>query len=383
MKKKICYISSSRADYGIVSNLLKELSISKDFKLSVIATGAHLSKKYGNSIEEILSDGLKIDKKIKLDVEKDSDIDIAKCMGQAIPKFTKIYKEIKPDFILLLGDRYEILSAAIASQISNIPILHLHGGELTEGAFDDAFRHSITKMSHAHFTCHDSYSKRIIQMGENPKRVFNVGSLGVHKIMNKKFLSKKDLELKLKFKFKDKNILFTFHPETLNKKTHLDFKLILRSLSEFKDINFLITEPNHDPKNNFLRKELSLFAKKNSNFHIFKNLGQEIYFSCLNYVDCVVGNSSSGIIEVPSFGIPTINLGERQGGRYKTDSIISCVINHNHIVKAIKKVYSKNNKQNGVKINNPFYKKNTPENIIKIIYKMKVPKSLKKNFFDF
>lgn len=382
MKKKICYISSSRADFGIVSNLLQELSISKDFKLSIIATGAHLSKKYGNSIEEIISHGLKIEKKIKLEVEKDSDIDIAKCMGEAIPKFTKTYKEIKPDFVILLGDRYEILSAAIASQISNIPILHLHGGELSEGAFDDAFRHSITKMSYVHFTCHDSYSERIIQMGENPKRVFNVGSLGVHKIMNTKFLSMKELENKLNFKFKDKNILLTFHPETLNKKTHLDLKLILRSLNQFKDINFLITEPNQDPKNNFFRNEIRSFAKKNSNFHIFKNLGQDIYLSCLNYVDCVIGNSSSGIIEVPSFGIPTIDLGERQGGRFKADSVISCVVDRNHIVKAIKKVYSKEYKQNKNKLDNPFYKKNTPQNIIKIIYKMEVPKSLKKNFFD-
>ena len=382
MKKKICVITGTRAEYGLLKYLLLEIKKSKKFDLQLLVTGSHLSKTFGNTYKEIIQDGFGINEKINILQKNDNPSSISKSAAIALSKFAKSYKKLKPDFILLLGDRYELIAAAISSLIFNIPIIHLHGGETTLGAFDEAIRHSITKMSHIHFVTHNKYKNRVIQLGENKNNIYNVGGYGVDSIKNTKILSKSKLEEQLNIKFKKKNILVTFHPVTLeNRNIKKNIDEILKALSYFNKTLIIFTFPNADTYGKIIINRIIQFVKKNKNSCYFESLGQKKYYSCLKYVDAVLGNSSSGILEAPSFKIATVNIGDRQYGRIQADSIINCNPVSSDIIKSIQKTYSKKFQIKLNKTVSPYGLGGAAKKTIKILEKIKSV-DIKKKFFD-
>jgi len=301
-KKKISIISCSRADYGLLKNLIKLFKASIFFNTYFVLTGSHFSSDHGNTLNEILIDKISIEKKIKLYPKKDTDLSVGHIISDSLKSFLNYFHSIKPDLIIILGDRFETLAVAIAAMTLRIPIAHLHGGEVTQGNIDEAIRHSVSKMSHLHFVANAIYKKRLIQLGENPKKIFNVGGLGVDSIYKTKTINKKSIENKFKIKFWKKNILITFHLVILDKnKSSLYFNQILKSVSSNNDILFIFTFPNIDSENRGLILKIKLICKKKTNAIYFPSLGTLIYYSFLNIVDGVMGNSSSGITEVPSF----------------------------------------------------------------------------------
>ncbi|SVA59860.1 uncharacterized protein METZ01_LOCUS112714, partial [marine metagenome] len=382
-KRKICVITGTRAEYGLLKRLMKAISDSEEFELQLIATGMHLTKKFGLTYKEIESDGFKIDKKVNIKLESDTPIGISKSTSLGLIGFSKSLQELEPDLILILGDRFEVFSAAIASMFLRIPIAHLHGGELTEGATDEAIRHSITKLSHLHFVASKEYKNRVIQLGENPKNVFLVGGLGVDSIRKTKLLSRNELENSLDLKFKKKNILITFHPVTLENSTSgTQMKELLKALSKLRDTTLIFTMPNADVDGKIIFSMIEDFAKEYSDAYAFTSLGQQKYFSCIAQVDCVIGNSSSGLLEVPTFKKGTINIGDRQRGRLKATSIIDCEPNLKSISKALKEIYKP---KFIAKVNstiNPYGDGVAVEKIIKILKRKSFGKLLKKNFYN-
>jgi GDP/UDP-N,N'-diacetylbacillosamine 2-epimerase (hydrolysing) len=383
MKKKICVVTSSRADYYLLRNLMGLIKKSKKYKLNLIVTGAHLSKKYGYTLDSIKKDNFKIDSKIVMNLSSDERKNTIKIMSSALTNFADAFGKIKPDKLMILGDRYEIFVSAIAASMLNIPIIHLHGGEKTEGSFDDQFRHCITKLSHLHFVANSDYKKRVIQLGENPKSVFNVGGLGVDAISKYSLLDKRSLEKKINFKFLKKNFLITYHPETSNPNTaRYQIDELLKALDSFSDAGLIFTMPNADPENKIIEKRINFFCIKNSNAMYFKSLGQLIYFSCLKYFDAVIGNSSSGLLEAPSFKISTVNIGERQSGRLKALSVIDCKAEKNQIIKSIKKACSRKFKIKLNSVSNPYGNGGASKKIINILETKNFVNLKKKFFFD-
>ena len=382
MIKNIFVVSGSRADYGLLYYLIKGIKEDEFLKLSIVATGMHLSESFGNTYTEIEKD-FKINFKVPVLNESDSAYGITRSIGDGVSNFGKLFQDNKPDLLIILGDRYEILAASIAALIHNIPIAHLHGGEKTEGAFDEAIRHSITKMSHIHFVSHNEYRDRVIQLGEQPENVFNVGALGIENIKKLSLLNLNELEGKLNFKFSSRNLLVTFHPETLGKKKSIaQIQELFNALIQLKDTQIIITLPNADPEGLSLIAYINEFASSYSNFHVFKSLGQLKYLSCIKYVDGVIGNSSSGILEVPSFKKGTINIGDRQKGRIQSDSIINCSANTKDILLAIDSLYSKTF-QKGLKYSeNPYGDGSSSGKIISIIKKINTKNLLMKSFYD-
>ena len=381
--KKICIVTGSRAEYGLLRNLILNLKKEKKFKISLIVTGTHLSNKHGLTINEIKKDKHKISKKINLNITKDDSIGIAKSISIGINKFTTFFEKIKPDLLIVLGDRFEILTAAISATICRLPICHLHGGELTEALLDDVFRHSITKMSQIHFAATNNYKKRIIQLGENPKKVFCIGGLGVDSIKKHKILNKKELEKILKIKFLKKSVLVTFHPETLNKKsTKKNFKELTIALKKLKDTTIIFTMPNYDIESLVIHKLIKQFTRENKNSHYFKSLGQKNYYSCCKQVDCMVGNSSSGLLEMPTFKKFSINIGDRQKGRDRAKSVIDCKFENKKILKAINYSLNKRNQKTLVNIKNPYGNGGATRRIISLLKKENFNNLIKKKFYD-
>ena len=350
--KKICVVTGTRAEYGLLYWLLKEIEADKELELQVIVTGMHLSPEFGLTYKEIEKE-FKINKKIEMLLSSDTSVGISKSMGLAQISFAESYDELKPDVVVVLGDRYEIFSATSAAMIARIPIAHIHGGETTEGAFDESIRHSITKMSHLHFTATDEYKNRVIQLGEDPSRVFNVGGMGIENIKRLELLNKKEFEKSIEFKLNIKNILVTFHPVTLENSTAKEqFQQLLDAIDELEDTNISFTKANSDTDGRVINQMIDEYVTKNSHKSIvFTSLGQLRYLSALQYVDAVVGNSSSGLLEAPSFKIGTINIGDRQKGRIKADSIIDCEPRKASITKVFEDIYTKNF-QNALKIVN-------------------------------
>jgi GDP/UDP-N,N'-diacetylbacillosamine 2-epimerase (hydrolysing) len=379
--KKILFISSSRADYGLLRNVILETKKNKKIKVFVLVTGSHLSKQFGNTIKEIEKDGLKkniIKKKIlkKSFFEKD----VSNYISQTITSTSSTLDKIKPEKIVILGDRYELLGCAIASMSHRIPIAHIHGGEITSGAIDDSIRHSISKLSHLHFPIHDEYKKRLIQLGENPETIFNYGGLGAHSIKNIKFKSKLDLENELKIKLDKMIFLITFHPTTLEKnKSKYQVSNLLSALDKFKDVIKIFTSSNFDHENKIIKRKILNFTYKNKNAFFYSSLGHSSYVSLMKISSLVIGNSSSGVLETPSLGIPTVNIGNRQKGRIISKNIVNSKYEKNHIIKNIKKALILDKKKLS-KIGSPFYKINTPKNIAKKIISFRC--ILKKDFKD-
>ena len=382
-KRKVCIVTGSRAEYGLLYWLIKEVEADKNLKLQLIATGMHLSSEFGLTYKEIEKD-FKIDKKIDMHLSSDTSIGISKSMSIAQTSFAKAYIELKPDIVVVLGDRYEIFSAVSSAMISRIPIAHLHGGEATEGSIDEAIRHCITKMSHLHFTATEEYSKRVMQLGEDSKRVFNVGGAGIENIKRLKLLTKMKFEKSINFKLKKKNVLVTFHPVTLEIKTSKKhFQELLNSIDELEDTNIIFTKANSDADGKIINQMIDKYISKNSDKSIgVASLGQLKYLSALQYVDFVIGNSSSGLLEVPSFKIGTINIGDRQKGRIKADSVVDCSPNKKSIKKAIKIVYSKKFQKFLKDVKNPYGDGCASKKIIKVLKSVKLENILKKTFFD-
>ena len=382
-KRKVCIVTGSRAEYGLLYWLIKEVEADKDLKLQLIATGMHLSSEFGLTHKEIEKD-FKIDKKIDIHLSSDTSVGISKSMSIAQASFAKAYNNLKPDIVVVLGDRYEIFSAVSSAMISRIPIAHLHGGEATEGSIDEAIRHCITKMSHLHFTATEEYSKRVIQLGEDSKRVFNVGGAGIENIKRLKLLTKMKFEKSINFKLKKKNVLVTFHPVTLEVKTSKKhFQELLNSIEELEDTNIIFTKANSDADGKIINQMIDKYISKNSDKSIgVASLGQLKYLSALQYVDFVIGNSSSGLLEVPSFKIGTINIGDRQKGRIKADSVVDCLPNKKSIKKAIKIVYSKKFQKFLKDVKNPYGDGCASKKIIKVLKSVKLENILKKTFFD-
>jgi len=382
-KKNICVISGSRADYGIMSKLLRKMQLSKNIDLKLIVTCMHLIPKYGNTYKEILKDKIKIYKKIPIPLESDKIKNISKATGVGIIKYTEILSNIKPDLVLILGDRFEGLAFAVASLFLKIPIAHIHGGESTYASIDDAIRHSITKMSNYHFVSNKFYKNRLKRMGEDPKKIFDIGSLGVENLKTINFFKKKEIEKKLNTKLFKNNLLITFHPETIgNGKLIKNIESFLNHLKKIKDTKLIFTAPNVDMGSNHIFKKINIFVKLNPKNTIFvRSLGQKLYFSLIKYCNLVVGNSSSGIIEIPSFGKPSINIGNRQLGRIKAKSVIDCKINLKDFKFALKKGLSKSFNKKIKKIKNPYYKKNTSEQLITILKKLKLNNVTGKKFY--
>lgn len=383
MKRKICVVTGTRAEYGLLYWLMKEIEADKDLELQIIVTGMHLSPEFGLTYKEIEKE-FKIDKKIEMLLSSDTSVGISKSMGLAQIGFAEAYEELKPDVVVVLGDRYEIFSAASAAMIARIPIAHLHGGETTESAFDESIRHSITKMSHLHFTATQEYKNRVIQLGEQPKMVFNVGGMGIENIKRLKLLGKKEFEESIDFKLNKKNILVTFHPVTLEKSTAKEqFQELLNAIDMLQDTNIIFTKANSDTDGRVINQMCEEYVSKNSHKAVcFASLGQLRYLSALQFVDAVIGNSSSGLAEAPSFKIGTINIGDRQKGRIKAKSVIDCEPNKEAIKKAFEKLYSKEFQETLKNVQNPYGDGCASLKIVDEIKKVDLNNILKKSFYN-
>jgi len=383
-RRKICVVTGSRAEYGLLFWLMKGIQKEPKLELQIIATGMHLSPEFGFTYKEIEKDGFHIDKKVEMLLSADTPSAISKSTGIAMIGFADAYADLKPDIVILLGDRFELFSAAFCAHVAKIPIAHISGGETTAGAFDEAIRHSITKMSWWHFVAADEYKRRVIQLGEDPKRVILVGGLGVDSIMKTPLLTKSELEKRIGFKFSTKNLLVTFHPVTLEKKTAKEQCIeLLNALERLNNTKIIFTYPNADTDGRIIKKLIDLFTKKHADTTaVFPSLGQLNYLSTLQYVDGLVGNSSSGLAEAPTFKIGTINIGDRQKGRLKAKSIIDCKSKKKSITEAIGRLYSKEFQDELKTVQNPYGDGNAIDKILDILTKQPVPKELKKEFID-
>ncbi|MDG2228537.1 MAG: UDP-N-acetylglucosamine 2-epimerase [Gammaproteobacteria bacterium] len=382
--KKVCVITGSRAEYGLLKLTISEISKSDELDLQLIVTGSHLSESFGNTFKEIEQDGFRINKKLRILTDDESSLGILKSISDSTTQFAEAYQELMPDLVLVLGDRYEIFSASYTAYILRIPIAHIHGGEKTEGAYDEAFRHSITKMSRMHFVSTEEYRKRVIQLGESPEFVFNYGAPGVEALKKIELYTKENLENKINLRLKDKNVLITYHPETLNQDLSPKEQInqLLHAIQDFRDINFIFTKANADSGGITINNQIEKFVNSYPNAYLYSSLGQMNYLSLLPYVDGVIGNSSSGIIEVPSFNIPTINIGRRQEGRISAESVINVSTDSEKIKKAIEEIYEKGFYKDYKNVTNPYDGGETSKKIINEIKKSNCDFGKAKSFYD-
>jgi GDP/UDP-N,N'-diacetylbacillosamine 2-epimerase (hydrolysing) len=379
---KIFLITSSRADFGLLKNLILEMNKLKKFNLKIIATGSHFSKKHGSTYKEIIRSKIKIFKKIIIKNRASKPFDIINDMSVILKKVGNLLLKNRPDLLIILGDRYEILSSAMPFYFYKIPIVHIHGGELTIGSLDDGIRHCLTKISNIHFVANEEYKRRVIQLGEHPKYVFNVGGLGVDSIHRIKFLSKKEIQKNLNIKFKKQSLIINFQPENSEQLTKNLLIETLNALKTQKEKTLIFTMPGSDLHKNIIFSSIKNFVKKNNNSYFFKSLGSVNFLSCLNYVDAMVGNSSSGLLEMPTFKKPTINIGNRQLGRLQSKTVVNVDPEKKLIIKAIDKIYSLKFKKILKSSKNPYGEGKSAEKIVSILKKINLKKINNKIFFD-
>jgi GDP/UDP-N,N'-diacetylbacillosamine 2-epimerase (hydrolysing) len=386
MSLNICIVTGSRAEYGLFYPLIKRLNAESGCNLNLVVTGAHLSSKYGNTIDDIRNDGFEVAAEVDINATGGDDLSTTNSIGKAVAGLAEAYRRIRPDMVVLLGDRYETFSAAISALILKIPICHVHGGEVTVGAFDDALRHSITKMSALHFVSTEEYRRRVVQLGEDPERVFNVGAIGLDNILNEKLDDISQLETDLNLKLSEGSYaLATYHPVTLcdEKDCVSELKEFLNALEERNDIRVIFTRPNADTYGKVVDEVITNFVKSDSKrFSIYTSLGCKRYLSLMKYVDFVIGNSSSGIIETPSFGIPTINVGDRQDGRVRAESIIDCGAKKEDVLCAIDKAMSDSFKGMCRQIKSPYGDGKASDRIASIIFENLNKIKVRKTFYD-
>lgn len=383
MSRKVCVVTGSRAEYGLLRWVIQGIRDEPALDLQVVVTGMHLSEKFGLSYREIEKDGFKIDQKIDIELASDTPEGIARSMGLGLIGFGNALKELKPDVLLVVGDRFEILPAVAAAMVARIPVAHIHGGETSEGAFDEAIRHAITKMSHLHFVAAEEYRDRVIQLGEHPDRVFLVGGLGADTIKKTPLLSLEELELAIGFRFGPKNLMVTFHPVTLENTTaEQQMTELLAALDELRDTHLIFTMPNADTGGGVLFDMLEKFVASHPNARVYTTLGQLRYLSCMAQVDAVVGNSSSGIAEAPSFRKGTVNVGDRQRGRLKAESVVDCEPDRKSIGEALQRVYTPEFQALLANVRNPYGEGGASEKIIEVLKEFPLDSVLKKSFYD-
>ena len=382
--RKICVVTGSRAEYGLLSGLMRAIQKDKDLRLLVIATNMHLSPEFGLTYREIEKDGFQIDKKVQMLLSSDTPNATAKSVGLATIGFADAYEDLRPDLLVVLGDRFEILAAVSTALFYKIPVAHLHGGEITEGAYDDCIRHAITKMSHLHFTSTEAYRQRVIQLGEQPDRVFNVGAIGVENIKRVPLMTKEELEESIRFDLGEKSLLVTYHPVTLENHTaESQCRNLLEALDEFPDYKVIFTLPNSDTDGRVIIRLINEYVSLHPERCMsIPSLGLRRYLSALRYVSAVVGNSSSGIIEVPSFGIPTLDIGDRQKGRMAAESVWHCGTRKEEIMKGLKVVLSDAFRRKAKVCINPYDKTDTVKNIFKVISSYPLDRLRQKKFYD-
>lgn len=381
--RKICFVTGTRAEYGLLSRLMRLVKEDNDLRLQVIATNMHLMPEYGETYKEIEKDGFTIDKKVYMHKPSDNAHGIILSMAEEMQGMNDALSELKPDILVLLGDRYEILVAAQVALIHRVPIAHIHGGEVTEGAFDDAIRHSVTKMSSLHFTSCEEYRHRVIQMGEQPSRVFDVGSLGVENIKAVPLMTKDELEASLDFKIDALTILVTYHPVTIGGDPAKDIREFLNALDQFNDLKVIFTMPNSDTGRDAIALAVENYVKNHSNrAKAYTSLGLKRYLSTLQFVKAAVGNSSSGIIEVPSFGIPTLNIGDRQKGRLASKSVVNCGTSKDEVIAGLKLCLSKEMQKAAKTYENPYAKPDTANLIYQELKNVELAGLNLKTFYD-
>jgi len=381
--RTICVVTGTRAEYGLLYWLMKEIQATDGLELQIIATGMHLSPEFGLTYQQIESDGFVIDKKIEMLLSSDTEVGITKSMGIGMVGFADALNDLKPDLMVVLGDRYEIFVATSAAMIAKIPVAHLHGGEATEGMIDEAIRHSITKMSQLHFTATETYRSRIIQLGEQPDHVFNVGGTGIDNIVRLQLLDRDEFQKAIDFELGEKNILVTFHPVTLENATaEAQFQSLLDVLAE-EDLHVIFTKANADTNGRVINAMIDLFVSENPDRSVcFTSMGQLRYLSALQFMDGVIGNSSSGLLEVPSFKIGTIDIGDRQRGRIKAESVIDCQPDHSSIRIAISQLISEEFREKARSVINPYGAGGTAEKIVAVLKEVSLKGILKKSFYD-
>ena len=382
--KRVCVVTGTRAEYGLLRWVMEGIRESSSLDLQLIVTGMHLSPEFGLTAEGIEADGFVIDKRVEMLMSSDTPVGVTKSMGLAMIGFADAFADLKPDLLLVLGDRYEIFAAASAAMIARIPIAHIHGGEVTEGAFDDAMRHSISKMSHLHFVAADQYKNRVIQMGEAPNRVFLVGGLGVDVIKQTPTLSRKELEETLDFELQPRNLLITFHPVTLeNQTSERHINELLAALGDLHDTGLIFTLPNADTDGRIVSARISEFCNNHRSAKEFVSLGQERYLSCIQHFDGVIGNSSSGLTEVPSYKKGTVNIGDRQRGRLKAQSVIDCEPDEASIKIALDRLFSESFRADLSSVENPYGTGGASKRIVEILDRVEIDALLKKGFWNF
>ena len=377
--RKICVISATRAEWYLLKNICKEIKADKDLTLQLIISGTHLSKEYGSTYKDVQKE-FHIDKKVHILSKNNDSLGICKNISVAIAKFSQVLNELKPDIVVILGDRYEMLALATVCLILQIPIAHIYGGELSLGAIDDSIRHSITKMSSLHFVAANEYKKRVLQLGEEEKRVFFVGSLAGENIAKMKFLSKDELEKELGISFKRDIFLITYHPQTINSKDKEEFGIFLNELSKLRDSSLIFTKANADENGKFINESIEKFCKNNANAKLFDSLGALKYLSLMKISKAVLGNSSSGICESPFFKTPCINIGDRQRGRIRASNIIDCDIKN--LNEALKRLDSSDFKENLKNFKNPFENKMASKMIKNVLKTVNLATILNKEFMD-
>ena len=379
--RKICIVTGSRAEYGLLSGLMHAIKNDSELELQIIATNMHLSPEFGLTYRNIEQDGFTINKKVVMLLSSDTANATAKSVGLGFIGFADAYEDLSPDMVVVLGDRYEIISAVSTALFYKIPVAHLHGGEITEGAYDDCIRHAITKMAHLHFTSTEEYRQRVIQLGEDPKRVFNVGAPGIENIKKIPLMSKEELEATLDgFTLGDKALLVTYHPVTLENSTAEEqIKNLLAALDEYPEYKVIFTLPNSDTDGRVIIHHINEYVTKHADRAVaYPSLGLRRYLSVLQFIKAAVGNSSSGIIEVPSFGIPTLNIGDRQRGRLAAESVVNCGTGKDDILAGLEKVLNAEMKE----IHNPYEGKNTTTDILQVLKNYPLEGIIQKTFYN-
>jgi UDP-N-acetylglucosamine 2-epimerase (non-hydrolysing) len=336
-KRKICVVTGTRAEYGLLYWLMKEIQQDEELELQLVVTGMHLSPEFGLTFKQIEQDGFMIHEKVEVLLSSDTPVGVAKSIGLAIIGFADTLDRLQPDLLVILGDRFEMLAVAQTALVMRLPIAHLHGGELTFGAYDDSIRHAITKMSKWHFVSTESHRNRVSQMGENPDLVWNVGALGIENIMKLTLLSRGELYQQLGLDESKPSFLITYHPETMGDTDGI--KKLLSVLENYIDFNLIFTKANADNGGRFINESIERFVFKNNNAYVFDSLGQLRYLSAVKHSALVIGNSSSGLIEVPYLHTPTVNCGVRQAGRERPSSVFNADITSISIQEAIERAY--------------------------------------------
>ncbi|MCT2534643.1 UDP-N-acetylglucosamine 2-epimerase [Aquibacillus koreensis] len=383
--KKISILTATRAEYGLLKPIISKLNTVAEFDVRIVVTGAHLSPEFGLTYREIEKDGFVIDEKIEMLLSADTPAAISKSMGLAMISFADYFNRLKPDMLIVLGDRYETLAVCMSAMNERIPITHLYGGETTEGAVDESIRHAITKLSYLHFTSTEKYRSRVIQLGEQPERVFTVGAVGVENILKQRLLDKNELESSIKFKLDKPYAMVTFHPVTLeNNQSAVQFQELLNVCKKYQDMKFIFTKANADTNGRIINDMIDAYLEENENAIAFTSLGMTRYLSALKYCTVVIGNSSSGLLEAPSFGIPTINIGDRQKGRLLAESVINCEPTVEGINESLKIALSSEFRHKARSTVNPYGSGNTSEKIVTIIMEFLLNNriTLKKKFYD-